>query len=270
MVDVLVDACQFRIATPTLRAYLEQGFMVALTGSKFVTGPPFSGALLIPSVGRRREKQAPRTLPAYSTRADWPQGWDTAGLPENAANFGLLLRWEAALEELRMFRSVPDAEIESFLQRFACAIHERLGNDPLFEPLAVPRIDRHPLLEADSWDNIQTIFPFLLFHPPGGAGKSPLNREQTTRIYRLLQLDLNNYHDGAPRLNGAIAALRCQLGQPVACGNRDGVPVSALRLCASARLVIEATAQEGRNASNVIGKALTALDKAALLIRSVA
>lgn len=271
MVDVLVDACQFRIAPPTLRAYLEQDFMVALTGSKFVTGPPFSGALLIPSLaaGRMRRKQVPRALSAYSTRADWPEGWDTAGLPENVANFGLLLRWEAALEELRMFRSVPEAEVENFLQRFARAIHERLNNDPLFEPLAVPRLDRYPLMEAASWDRTQTIFPFLIFYPPSHAGKKPLSREQTTRIYRLLQLDLNDCREGMPQLGGALAALRCQFGQPVECGNRDGVPVSVLRLCASARLVIEATAQEGRNASNVIGKALAALDKAALLIRSI-
>jgi hypothetical protein len=59
--------------------------------------------------------------------------------------------------------------------------------------------------------------------------------------------------------------LRCQLGQPVACGQRDGVPVSALRLCASARLIVEATAQNGRQASAVIERALAVLEKTALL-----
>src|SRR5258706_9899566 len=39
--DVLVDACQFRLSPSTLRSYLEQGFMVAVPGSKFVTGPAF-------------------------------------------------------------------------------------------------------------------------------------------------------------------------------------------------------------------------------------
>ncbi|WP_317201750.1 hypothetical protein [Janthinobacterium sp.] len=45
---VLVDACQFRLAPATVRAYLAQGLMVALTGSKFVSGPTFCGALLAP------------------------------------------------------------------------------------------------------------------------------------------------------------------------------------------------------------------------------
>ena len=59
---------------------------------------------------------------------------------------------------------------------------------------------------------------------------------------------------------------RYQLGQPVSCGKRDGVPVSALRICASARLIVEATTGGGEKAARVIGKALAALDKAALLV----
>jgi len=39
--DVLVDACQFRLSPSTLRSYLEQGFMVAITGSKFLPGRRF-------------------------------------------------------------------------------------------------------------------------------------------------------------------------------------------------------------------------------------
>ena len=45
---VLVDACQFRIAPATLCGNLMHGFMVAITGSKFVTGPAFCDALLLP------------------------------------------------------------------------------------------------------------------------------------------------------------------------------------------------------------------------------
>ncbi|MGZ3158455.1 MAG: hypothetical protein ACXU7H_05170, partial [Burkholderiaceae bacterium] len=74
-------------------------------------------------------------------------------------------------------------------------------------------------------------------------------------IYRSLQTDLGN-------------GLRCQLGQPVACGSRNGIPVSALRLCASARLVVEGCAQHGKNASAVIQSALEALDKTAILIET--
>lgn len=268
-VDVMVDACQFRIAPSTLRAYLEHGFMVALTGSKFVTGPTFSGALLLPSAAaqRFRGRMLPRALQAYSARADWPKGWAAARALDDVANFGLLLRWEAALEELRAFRAVPEAAVTSFLQTFAQAIQHRLLSDPVFEPLPVPRLDRRPLIETTSWDEIQTIFPFVLYHRETQAGKLPLSLEETMQVYRLLQVDLAQlpgFESAAS--SGDIAALRCQLGQPVACGKRDGVPVSALRLCMSTRLVVEATAQGGRKASAVIERALAVLDKIALLV----
>lgn len=268
--DVLVDACQFRIAPSTLRAYLEHDFMVALTGSKFVTGPTFAGALLIPSAValRLQARPFPRALGAYSTQGDWPQDWDTAGCLDNVANFGLLLRWEAALEELRAFRSVPETEVTRFLQAFASAVQDRLTCDPVFEPLPVPELDRRPLIEATSWDQLPTIFPFLLFHPETQGGKKPLNREETAQVYRLLQVDLTHHHgSGHAGITGDSARLRCQLGQPVACGSRDGVNVSALRLCVSSRLIVEAASQGGRNTATVIARAMTALNKTALLVQ---
>jgi hypothetical protein len=256
-VDVLIDACQFRIAPATLRAYLEQGFMLALTGSKFVTGPTFAGALFLPSAvtHRLRAQPLPPALSSYSARAEWPDDWRHADIFDNVANFGLLLRWEASLEELRAFRAVPEADVTRFLVAFADAINNRLQNCPFFEPLSVPQLGRQPLTCMNNWDQYQTIFPFLLYHPAANSASSPLNREQTLQIYRLLRADLG---DG----------LRCQLGQPVACGTRNGISVSALRICASARLVVEGCMQNGKNASAVIERALEALDKTAILVET--
>ncbi len=257
VLDVLVDACQFRIAPSTLSAYLAQEFMVALTGSKFVTGPTFAGALLIPATAaqRLRQRPLPHALQSYSTRSDWPQGWE--GSLADVANFGLLLRWEAALQELRAFREVPEAKIAGFLRSFAGAIEHRLRSDSWFAPLSVPPLKRHPWRADDSWDSLPTIFPFLLIHD----GNSPLSRDKTALVYRLLQEDL-----GGRFADSAVARLRCQLGQPVVCGVRSGVAVSALRLCVSARLVVEATVEEGRHEAAVIARALAALDKTALIV----
>ncbi len=256
-VDVLVDACQFRIAPTTLQAYLRQDFMVAVTGSKFLTGPTFSGALFIPDRIAARLRAAPlSSLSAYSCRADWPRRWSGAQMLDNVPNFGLLLRWEAALAELRAFRAVPEAELTEFLHAFAQAMQTRLRDDPCFEPLPVAPLDRGATAGANGWDGIPTIFPFLLYRCRPGGGRQALGREQTAQIYRLLQDDLGGTHDES------IAALRCQLGQPVICGERDGIAVGALRICASARLAVEA-ATGHRDA--VIRRALAALDKAALL-----
>jgi hypothetical protein len=48
-VQVVVDACQLRLGRPRLRRYLDRGYLVIVTGSKFFTGPAFSGALLVPA-----------------------------------------------------------------------------------------------------------------------------------------------------------------------------------------------------------------------------
>jgi len=255
-IEVLVDACQFRIAMPTLRAYLEQGFMVALTGSKFLTAPSFSAALLLPStVAERLQKRAlPRGLLTYPSRANWPINWTGAESLAHAANFGLLLRCEVALEELRRFRMAPQAATIDFLLNFAGAIHQRLLSDPHFEPLPVPLLDRRPLIEANSWDHLQTIFPFLLYHPRS-VGRIPLSREETRHVYQRLP-------DAAMQ-----SSIRCQLGQPVACGTRNGIAVSALRLCVSSRLIVEATVSDDKGMA-IIKNALMALDKTALLIPS--
>ena len=243
-VTVLVDACQFRLGRASLRAYLEHGFMVALTGSKFLTGPTFSGALLVPRVlARRLQRQSlPPALGAYSAQAEWPRGWTAARSLPDAVNHGLLLRWEAALDELRAFRSIPDRDTAAFLHRFAEAVSARLREDPAFEPLPVPALDRRPLVESGHWDEIPTIFPFLL----RGADRRLLSREAMARVY------------------AGLAAQRCQVGQPVPCGERDGVSLSALRLCASARLIVEA-ASDPAGTTAVIARAMAVLDKAAYL-----
>jgi hypothetical protein len=245
--DVLVDVCQFRITSATLQAYLAQGFMVSITGSKFITGPSFTGALLIPAgmAKKLRNSAAGNHLKTCSTKADWPSGWRAASQLDDVANFGLLLRWEAALKELRAFRSISNIVITHFLQAFAAAVSQRLASDPAFEALPVFELQRQPLAGTLGWDNIQTIFPFLC-----RAEKKSLSAEETAYIYRALQDD-------------ALGSERVQLAQPVPCGMRDGVAVSALRLCVSSRLIVEATQQNGRNEQTVIARALKALDKVA-------
>jgi hypothetical protein len=240
--DVLVDGCQFRLAPATLAAYLRQGFWVALTGSKFVGGPAFSGALLLPDAAARRlrGRELPAGLSAYSAAGEWPSSFAVS--QPAVENYGLLLRWEAALAELRAFRVLPEAAIAGFVEAFASAARERLANDPAFTPLAVPALDRAALRGEKSWDGTPTIFPFILC-----AGGSPLSRMQTARVHALLAKD------------------RCQLGQPVVCGRLNGMAVSALRLCLSARLIVDAVSPKGRGPAAVIAEAQLALTRAALL-----
>jgi hypothetical protein len=259
-VEVLVDACQFRLAPSTLKTYLEHDFLVAITGSKFITGPTFCGALLIPQHPARRLKlrTLPHALRFYSARADWPQNWAA----RTVTNYGLLLRWEAALSELRAFRQLPEASIRDFLTTFSRAIKHQLACVPAFELLPAPALERGPFALVESWDHLPTIFSFLLVRRDSSGKQTWLNPEETKRVHELLRADLRGFPGSS---SDKLLSLRCQLGQPVPCGTREGKPVSALRLCASTRLIVEAVSPGGRGVQAVMAEALSALDKAAVL-----
>lgn len=246
--EVLIDACQFRLSPETLRAYLDHDLMVAVTGSKFVTGPSFSGALFVPppTAKRLRGRLLRPALKPYSARADWPETWLAGRALNDVANDGLLLRWEAALAELRAFRALPEADIGKFTARFANAIQSRLADDPLFEPLAVRPLDRGAIGAGEGWDRTPTIFPFLLREGPRSSAPF-LSVADTQNVYRALTT------------GGVDDAMRARLGQPVLCGERDGAPIAALRLCNSARLIVEGA----RDPDGVINRALAVLDQAA-------
>jgi len=245
-VDVLIDACQFRLSSETIRAYVDHGFLVALTGSKFVTGPAFSGVLLIPpSLSPAwSQRPLPASLAAYSARADWPRGWVGRESMDRAVNYGLILRWEAALTELKSFHALPQGEVAPFLRGFADAVQERLAKDASFEILKTGPLERRPVARGLNWDRERTLFPFLL-----KGREHPLDSNETNVIYRSL---LENGR---------------QLGQPARCGLRQGMEVSALRLCNSMRLAVDALSPAGRGANAVIAEALALLDQASRVTR---
>jgi hypothetical protein len=255
-VEVMVDGCQLRLAPQTLAAYLRQDFLVAITGSKFMTGPAFSAALLVPegAAARMQAYRAPRALADLCLDGELPDGWRGAPELKARANFGLVLRWEAALEEMRRFTALPPQAVARFFGDFAASIGERLAEDDAFEATAVRPLERTGLGAAASWDRIQTIFPFFL-----KRGGRPMTPVETLAVQRLMASDLGPWSgwDGAAR--------RIQLGQPVYCGKRAGTELAAVRLCQSARLAVEALAPGGCGEQAMIDEALLALDKASWL-----
>src|SRR5690606_13225984 len=67
-VSLVVDACQARITSEALHAYLDRGAIVFLTGSKFMGGPPFSCFALVPAYTSRRAAPLPLGLNQYFRR----------------------------------------------------------------------------------------------------------------------------------------------------------------------------------------------------------
>lgn len=135
-VTVLIDACQFRLSPKTLFSYINQHFIVALTGSKFLAAPSFSGMLIFP------EKFTPF--------------FEKSSLSEN--NFGLLVRNAIALEHYQTFSMLSDEKITAFIQRFAQKIISFLENHIYFRYLQTLDFSKN----TENWDELPTIFPFYL------------------------------------------------------------------------------------------------------------
>lgn len=233
-VQIVVDACQLRTSPTRLKSALARGEMVLITGSKFFTGPPFSGALLIPP--RHAERVAHARLPdglrAYSHAGDWPSGWPhlRAQLPDGF-NAGQWLRWEAALAEIEAYRAVPQSFRTQALARF-CDGATRLIAEAGFELLDDEADD---LSDPHSDDEFlpRTVLPFRLRLDGAYVG-----RETAAGLYRALNRDVaRDLPPGASAEDRAIAAQLCHIGQPVAIRTPGGIETAVLRISAGARIL---------------------------------
>jgi len=236
-VRIVVDACQMRLGRPRLKKYLDRGYIVIITGSKFFTGPAFSGALLIPAALGSALAAVSEIAPGlceYTSRSDWPKNWRVlrSGFPIRT-NFGQWLRWEAALEETRAYFNVPDQFRRSALTTFGNGVQRIINSSPslrLLPPQQKPAggIDDEELAQT-------TIFPFVI-----RQHDRVLPLDDCRKIYRALARDAGNgVSADESGCDPKIAAQRCLVGQPVALGHRQRHPIAALRICSSARLVTE-------------------------------
>ncbi len=240
-VDVVIDACQMRVAEKTLEKFLERGFMVLITGSKFFTGPPFSGALIIPKAITSRgagQRPPPSGLAAYASYTEWPKHWRSVrNLLSRRYNYGLLLRWTAALWEMRAFYAVPRGQRRKILARFGRIILRAITLHPHIE-LLESRTPESAGFDRE-WDSsVPTIFTFLLFRADSGGARRALSLDAARTFYHWLNTDISPWlPEEATAEERSTAATCCHVGQPVHAGKRDGQTLGALRISAGARLV---------------------------------
>ena len=233
-VRIVVDACQMRLGRPQLKNYLDRGYFVLLTGSKFFTGPAFSGALLVPVSQAGiidNIAVAPQGLGSYSTCWDWPRRWHSLrqALPPHA-NYGQWLRWEATLEEMGAYFVVPQAFRDGVLKEFAARVPCLIGASPNLCLLTEMCGSADPELSDEMGH--RSIFSFV-----PQRNEDPLPLEHAVALYRAMGRDVSDRlpHD-AIEIVRRIASRKCQIGQPVALRHRPG---AALRISASARLVAD-------------------------------
>ena len=238
-----------------------------ITGSKFFTGPPLSGALLVPDALQARVARiadVPAGLADYTARDDWPAcfGRIREQLPARA-NVGQALRWIAAGEDMRAYFAVPELFRKIALSEFAAAVTRHVARCPEVALLPEPEPSSADAeLEPDEFA-ARTIFPFTVSHD----GRA-LSFAQARRLHQALNMD------GAALGLGRgdrIAATPCHIGQPVAIADGAGGTAGALRISADARLVSDSWAGAGDLVSTArlterIDQVATVFDKLRFLL----
>jgi hypothetical protein len=164
-----------------------------VSGSKFLGGPAFSGAVLVPEGFLPDGPDIPWApgMADHFALFDWPPALrDRIDGPFGArCNTGLGLRWEAALAELEVFCALDPALIEMAKANFYGETRRQV--------LASPR------LEIDGSAGEPTIIPILMRDVGKGAADGALR-----------QLRREGLHLGQPVTIGGREALRLCLSAP--------------------------------------------------------
>lgn len=233
-VDIAIDACQLRSDWLELGELVRAGCVVQTSGSKFLTGPPFSGALLLPTSYRGRLEAVQEHLakaPAVAHSECWRGWWRgrlerASAAPSAAPSF----RWIPALLEAELYRQVPREKIVDAMERFRTEIVPRVTASHHLRPLddAIATDDRTETLR---W----SIVAFEVMAARGDGSLAALAAESGQRFFERLNEDLSSGHPGGMRESDrAIASVCCHIGQPVTL-ERDGSHVTVLRLVLGAR-----------------------------------
>ena len=238
---VVVDAAQGRFSRRGLVEVLNDGHIVLVTGSKFFGGPPFCGAMLVPP-NAHPDVCGLNRLPAgfadYFTSDQLPPAWGRlrSNLPPTG-NLGLLLRWTAAIAEMREYYSTPSALRLRVLRAF-----EHLAPEILSSSRCIDVESSCAPILSDDFDRVlqskATVFSFSIL----GADGVRLDFEALREVWRWLNVDMSDALSEAPKSERHLLTPSLHTGQPVVL-TRDSTGPAVLR-CAIGGVMVAQVAQD--------------------------
>ena len=241
---VVVDACQMRLDREEISEYLEHQMIVLVTGSKFFTGPPFCGAILIPEqiVHDVQANGAKFDIGfnLYCAREDLPQRLRAILHGSNESfNLGSIFRWVAALSEMERYYAIPPHLRVKAVSRFCERVEDILQAAPFIE-LHYRNSCRNTTLgiEPGELSGHRMIFPFFLLCMRNGI-KEVCSESQVQQIYMLLNQDCSKQFAYKNAQEFRLLAQMCHIGQPVPAIHPSGVSTAVLRISVGARIFSE-------------------------------
>lgn len=233
-VDVVVDACQLRAGFRRLGDLVRRGCLVQITGSKFLTGPPFSGALVVPRTYAARDRaveDALRRTPGAGRPGDWLKRWPSGELDgARTSGYGPVFRWLPALLEARLFEQLPGELRAWAFERFRRGLLDFIAGCP-----TVRLIDAgSDAAEAADHAPANYIFAFEVLACAADGRRGPLSGDDCQRLFRLLNRDCSMLLDALSTQEADLARQCVHLGQPVTLGCGD-TAITVLRFVLGAR-----------------------------------
>lgn len=234
---MVVDNSQFRMDPEDIKSYLTKGYLMIITGSKFFTGPPFSGALLIPEKIVKRWGEVKGLLPKglydYTYQNDWFVFPFTEKLAEGI-NIGLEMRWFASLEEIKRYYKTPLSLRVLGIEMFCNLVDKSIRESKFLEHIRGFNQISKQKVDLVKMRNRKTIFPFFVKFED-----RVLNKSELDMLYLLLNRNLSKEFENETDEIKRLAGQPCHIGQPVACVYTDGSPSGVLRINLGSRVISE-------------------------------
>ncbi|MCD6177194.1 MAG: hypothetical protein J7K29_05110 [Candidatus Cloacimonetes bacterium] len=235
--QIIVDGAQLRLDVKDINNYLNKGYILMITGSKYFTGPPYSGALIVPkSVGNAIESVnaiLPKGLTEYYNRYDWPAEWACSKQLSNGFNYGTYMRWNAAIVEMKRYFETPILYRNLGVEMFCNFVEESILESPILEQL----FEEHSSSLTYNSDEfglrtIRTIFPFFI-----KKEDKVLDIDDVKKLYLMLNSNISDSFKDASIETVRLATQKCHIGQAVSVRHQLNKQSAILRISLGARVI---------------------------------
>ena len=243
----VADAVQMRCDERQLAAFVESGCCVLLTASKFMGGPPFSGAVLLPVEEAESIKDLINGIGNYISAddVDFQLPEIRNSLP-GFRNYGLLLRWNAALEDMKRYYALERKVRQDIITRWHETIVDFAADEPYLRVIQAEDAFK-ALHNCNRMVELATLIHIAL-HPPNIAGDrlvDLLEADDLEHVVACMAADISTQLPSeAEATEQQVAARSCLPGLPVVFNPRSDIH-AALPLSISAPDIVRCAEGEG-------------------------
>jgi uncharacterized protein len=238
-IQIIVDGSQLRLDPKDIQNYLNKGYIVTVTGSKFFTGPPYCGALILPKNVNKLihsiKNSLPKGLTQYYNHSDWPASWFCSNDLSDGYNYGSYMRWNAAVVEMDRYYKTPILYRNMGMEMFCNFVEDSIQDASFLEPIYGNETKTNSYNSKEfGIRNIRTIFPFFIL-----KDNQALSVEKVKKLYTLLNSDLSKQFEDSSIEIIRLAAQKCHIGQAVNVKYTNEIESAILRISLGSRVISE-------------------------------